>query len=107
MAAEEIVNRHYVDQGHLCEAKRYRKASGEIDLIFRKGPDLIFVEVKKSKSHARAAQALSQKQLTRIFAAATEFLATQPLGQDTPVRFDVALVDGAGRVECLENVMMS
>ncbi len=106
-AAEEIVARLYADRGYVFEKQRYRKASGEIDLIFRNGPEVIFVEVKKSTTHAAAAQALSQRQLGRIYSAATEFLATEPNGQDTPVRVDVALVDGAGRVECLENVLMS
>jgi putative endonuclease len=41
--------------------------------------------------------------MARICTAASEYLAQEPLGQLTPVRFDVALVDGAGRIEILEN----
>ena len=47
---------------------------------------------------------------TRLLAAAyrshlhwSEFIGGEPAGQLTPVRFDLALVDGAGRIEILEN----
>ena len=104
LAAEEIVSRDYVARGHRVEERRFRKKSGEVDLIVSKGSEIIFVEVKKSKSHALAAQSVSQRQLDRIFKTALQFLATQPMGQDTPSRIDVALVDAEGRVDCLENV---
>jgi putative endonuclease len=41
--------------------------------------------------------------MARIYAAAAEFLAGEPNGALTPARFDVALVDGFGRIEVLEN----
>lgn len=39
----------------------------------------------------------------RIWNAAAEFLEGEPMGQLTAARFDVALVDGQGRVEIIEN----
>lgn len=104
LSAEESVARDYTTRGYSIEARRFRRKSGEIDLIARKGAEVIFIEVKKSKTHASAAAALSDRQLARIFATASEFLATEPSGQDTPSRIDVALVDAQGRVECLENI---
>ncbi len=41
--------------------------------------------------------------MARIYASASVFLAGEPAGQDTPSRFDVALVDGQGRIEIIEN----
>ena len=41
--------------------------------------------------------------MARIYGAASEFLAGEPAGQLTEVRFDVALVDAVGRIEVLEN----
>ncbi len=43
--------------------------------------------------------------MLRLHAAATEFLGQQPKGLRTPARFDVALVDGQGRVEVIENAL--
>lgn len=64
---------------------------------------MIFIEVKQSKTHAQAAEHLTERQMARIYGAASEFIGGEPAGQLTPVRFDVALVDGMGRIEILEN----
>lgn len=101
--AEESVALHYQRAGRSIAARRWRGQSGEIDLIARQGAEVIFIEVKQSKTHARAAEHLSARQMVRIQQAASEFLAGEPLGQDSSVRFDVALVDGTGRIEVLEN----
>ena len=70
------------------------------------GDGIIFAEVKKSRSHEQAALRLGARQITRIMAAGEEFLGTLPNGALTPARFDVALVDAAGRVEIIENALM-
>lgn len=105
-AAEDIVGRDYVQRGHALVAQRWRGAAGEIDLIMRDGDDVIFVEVKKSKSFARAATRLQRRQMDRICAAAGEFLAGEPRGQLTEMRFDLALVNGTGAVKVIENAFM-
>ena len=86
-------------------AERYRGSAGEIDLIADDGDSVIFIEVKKSKSHAAAAARLTPRQIQRIMGSAAEFLAGEPAGQDTNARFDVALVDAQGRIEILENAV--
>lgn len=103
LSAEEIVARHYADRGAPITARRWRGHSGEIDLIARQGPALVFIEVKQAETHAWAAERLSGWQMGRICAAASEFVAGEPAGQSTEMRFDVALVDGRGRVEVIEN----
>lgn len=103
LAAEATAERHYLDAGDRIAARRWRGAAGEIDLVVRRGAELIFVEVKKSKDFARAAESLSRRQMERIYNAASEFLSGEPQGQDSAVRFDVALVDGQGRLSVLEN----
>ena len=102
-AAEEQVAQLYDRSGRSVCARRWRGAAGEIDLIARDGAEVIFIEVKQSKTHALAAQHLTARQLARIYGAASEFLAGEPAGQLTEVRFDVALVDAVGRIEVLEN----
>ncbi len=101
--AEDIVARDYLERGHTLAAKRWRGVSGEVDLILRNGPQVVFVEVKKSASFARAATRLGRKQMDRLVGAASEFVAGEPNGQLTDMRFDLALVNGQGQVQIIEN----
>jgi len=101
--AEQAVARHYQARGRAIAAERWRCAHGEIDLIARDGAEVIFIEVKHSRSHAEAALHLTPRQMGRIVNAASVFLGGEPAGQATAVRFDVALVDGMGRIEILED----
>ena len=103
LAAEAMVERLYTGSGRPICARRWRGSSGEIDLIARDGAEVIFIEVKHSKTHAQAAERLGPRQMARIYGAASEFIGCEPAGQLTPVRFDVALVDGRGQIEILEN----
>ncbi|MEP5732110.1 MAG: YraN family protein [Sulfitobacter sp.] len=102
-AAENRIAEDYERRGFAVARRRWRGAGGEIDLIVRDGAGLIFVEVKQSRCLARAAESLSQRQMTRIYASAEEFLGTEPAGSLTDVRFDVALVDGQGDMQIIEN----
>jgi len=104
--AEDIVASDYICRDHRLAARRWRGKSGEIDLIMRDGDRVIFVEVKKSKTFAAAARRLQGTQMERICRAAQEFLAGEPRGQLTDVRFDLAMVDGQGAVKVIENAFM-
>jgi putative endonuclease len=103
LAAEESVALLYGRSGCAVAARRWRGKSGEIDMIARDGATVIFIEVKQSRSHAEAALRLTPHQFQRIYKAAEEFIGQEPMGSLTDVRFDVALVDGVGRIEILEN----
>ena len=97
------MERLYARSGRPVTATRWRGTGGEIDLIARDGAEVIFIEVKQAKTHAYAAERVSTRQMQRIMNAASEFLAGEPAGQATAVRFDVALVDGKGQIEIIEN----
>ena len=105
LAAEEQVASRYLAAGKSIAARRWRGTSGEIDLIVRDGASMIFVEVKRAETFAWAAERLTRRQMDRIWATAAEFLAGEPAGQDTGVRFDVALVDGQGHIAIIENAI--
>ena len=105
VAAEGAVARHYEARGARLVHRRWRGGGAEVDLIAREGDAVVFVEVKRAATHARAAESLRPAQIERLFAAGAAFLAGEPGGQDTPARFDVALVDGAGRISVLENAL--
>ncbi|MEM9796747.1 MAG: YraN family protein [Pseudomonadota bacterium] len=104
-AAEEGVARHYERSGHLIVERRWRGQGGEIDLIAQKGAQTVFIEVKQATDHATAAERLQPRQIARLFDSASEYMAGLPGGQNADVRFDVALVDGQGRIEILENAL--
>ncbi|PJI85307.1 putative endonuclease [Yoonia maricola] len=106
LAAEDIVANDYIKRDHEIAARRWRSEAGEIDLIAREGDTVVFVEVKKSHSFAKAATRLGRRQMDRIVASAGEFLAGEPLGQLTDVRFDLAVVNAMGGLNVIENAFM-
>lgn len=103
IAAEHRIAQDYERRGFTVARRRWRGQGGEVDLIVRDGAGLIFVEVKKSRSLARAAESLSHRQMQRLYHSAEEFIGSEPAGSLTPVRFDVALVDGQGDTQIIEN----
>jgi len=103
--AEDQVAEHYRRSGRPIAASRWRGQGGEIDLVAREGDVLIFIEVKRAETFAMAAERLSRRQIGRICSAASEYVAGEPGGQNTEMRFDVALVDGSGRIDVIENAI--
>lgn len=106
LAAETQVLEHYRARGASLVARRWRGRGGEIDLVMREADTLVFVEVKRAASHARAAERLGERQIARLLAAAEEFLASEPGGAASETRIDVALVDGTGGIEILRNALL-
>jgi len=104
--AEDIVALDYTRRNHGIAARRWRGKSGEIDLIARVGDTVVFIEVRKSRNFATAATRLGRRQMDRICASAGEFLAGEPKGQLTDVRFDLAMVDATGAIQVIENAFM-
>ncbi|TNJ44827.1 YraN family protein [Phaeobacter sp. B1627] len=102
-AAEELALQSYLDRGYTLAEQRWRGPHGEIDLILRRGTEVIFAEVKSSVSRDTAAARISARQMQRVMASAAVFLDTEPRGQLTETRLDVVLVWGPGHVEILEN----
>lgn len=106
LAAEDAVARHYAAQGCRIIARRWRGRAGEIDLICQGSDGFIFVEVKKSSDFATAAHHLSFDQLSRIALAGEEYIGTCSGDPLAPMRLDLAMVDGAGQIETLQNLTL-
>lgn len=104
-AAEDQVARHYAALGMKIVARRWRGQGGEIDLIAHDGKLAVFIEVKRARNHALAVMRLSQRQIARLYDAASEYLGALPDGLNSDARFDLALVDGAGRIDIIENAL--
>lgn len=104
-SAELGVEGHYTSRGYEARGRRWRSSCGEIDLIFEKSGEVVFVEVKSSSTHARAAASLSPSQVARLLRSAEQYIGGMPRGGLTPMRFDVALVDRTGQLEVIENAL--
>jgi putative endonuclease len=97
-AAETAACAALVRDGFVILARRLRTPLGEIDIVAATGGLLVFVEVKSRPSLAGAAAALGPRQQGRLMAAAEYALAGQPDWARAAMRFDVILVDRAGRM---------
>lgn len=101
--AEELVAADYAARGCEVMARRWRGQYGEIDLIVKDGATLVFVEVKKSASHDRAALRLGRRQMDRICHSALDYCGRHANGMSTDMRMDAALVDDSGRIRVIAN----
>ena len=99
---EEAVAAWYAANGYEVLARNWRCRDGELDLIARRGRDVIFCEVKTRSSTAFGvpAEAVTRTKQLRIRRLAAKWLKESRVGA-RQVRFDVASVlDGA--IEVLE-----
>ena len=78
--------------------RRIRTAAGEIDIAAERDGLLAFVEVKARPALADAAASLALRQRTRLMQAASIIIAEHPQWGRAGIRFDVMVVDKAGRV---------
>jgi putative endonuclease len=79
-------------------ARRLRTEAGEVDVLAERAGVLALVEVKARPRLADAAIALSLRQQGRLLRAAEIILADHPQWGRAGVRFDLMLVDAAGRI---------
>ena len=92
LACEELVRR-----GYAILERRYRSRHGEIDIIAKVGPTLVFVEVKARSGNAfgGAGAAVTRQKQQRVARMAEDFLARRKISGE-PCRFDVVTVDFGG-----------
>jgi len=100
---EDLASGELVRRGYAILERRYRTRHGEIDIIARSGPTLVFVEVKARAGdrYGGGGAAVTGGKQRRIVRMAEDFLARRRLyGQ--PCRFDVVTVDFGGNVPRIE-----
>ena len=78
-------------RGYRVLARRYRAGDGEIDLIARRGSELVFTEVKlrKDASHGEAREFVTASKQRKLLLTAEYYLSARPWAQDLQARFDV------------------
>jgi len=96
-SGEERACRELERRGYAILARRYRSRFGEIDIIARDGPTIVFVEVKARTSDrfGGGAAAVTLHKQAKVMAMAEDYLARHHL-RDLPCRFDVVAI-GFGR----------
>lgn len=104
---EDLACRELERRGYAIIARRHRCRGGELDIVARDGPTLVFVEVKARDSRAfgDAAEAVTWQKQQRIVRLASEYMMRHHLN-DSPCRFDVVsiqFVDGQPVIEIFQN----
>jgi putative endonuclease len=99
VSAESRAADYLVGHGYAIAARRFKSPVGEVDLVARRGPELLFVEVKARHRLDDAAQSVTPRQRKRIVAAAEAWLADHPDDATCEIRFDVILVARSGRTQ--------
>ena len=107
---EELACAELTRRGYEILARRYRTRAGEIDIIARDGPTIVFVEVKARADDAfgGAAAAVGAWKQRRIGRMATDYLARRRVGE-CPCRFDVVAIDfrdGQAHLEVYPNAFV-
>ncbi|MGE0223761.1 MAG: YraN family protein [Acetobacteraceae bacterium] len=98
VAAEDRACAALEQEGWTVHLRRLRTGAGEVDIVAERAGVLAIVEVKARPRLADAACALSPRQQARLLAAADIILGEHPDWGANGVRFDMLLVDAAGRV---------
>lgn len=101
LAAEDIAARDYQAKGGAILARRWRCPAGEIDLIIRMPDCIVFAEVKH-RTGGIEDDPVTPKQWRRLEAAAETYTVRAETGQ-RPLRFDLVVIDGSGKVVIYEN----
>jgi len=94
-------------RGYAIVARRYRRRGGELDIIARDGPTLVFIEVKArdGRDFGEAAEAVTRVKRRRIAHVAMDYMMRQHLS-DCPCRFDVVSIhfdSGRPEIEVFQN----
>src|SRR5262249_48675895 len=75
--------------GYAIAARRFKSPVGEVDIVARRGAELLFVEVKARSRLDDAALSVTPRQRRRVVAAAEAWLAQHPGDRPCEIRFDV------------------
>jgi putative endonuclease len=106
-AGEGLACRWYEEHGYEVLDRNWRRREGEVDLIVRRGPTVVFCEVKTRSSDrfGTGAESVLEAKQRRIRRLASRWLSelTPAVGRSrVEVRFDVVSIT-AGKIEVIEN----
>ena len=108
-AGERLAERHLEARGYHVLERNFRTRYGELDVVARDGPALVFCEVKarRAPTHFGPLTSVGPRKRAQLRRMAGQWLHERGRARGTrEVRFDVIgiTVDGAGRVLALEHL---
>lgn len=92
-----------IAKGYRIAFRRWKTPAGEVDIVVRRGKNLVFVEVKARDNAEDAAYSVTERQKQRIIAGAEMWLAKNPHDAGCFIRFDVVLVTPGRIPQHIEN----
>ena len=95
---EKKAGAYLASMGYHILEYNFRNRQGEIDIVARDGPYLVFVEVKYRASgrNGHPVEAVDFRKQRGICRTARYYLMTKGFSMDTPCRFDVVAAEGQG-----------
>jgi putative endonuclease len=102
VSAELCARNYIVSRGYSIMGQRIRNEYGEIDILAKKGDNIVAFEVKQRKALGDSKSCLTQRQKGRI-ARAFSLIISQRNRMFENYRIDVVCFDGVGRFEHIEN----
>jgi putative endonuclease len=111
-SGEEVACGELQRRGYAIVARRYRTRAGEIDIVARDGPTIVFVEVKtrRKDEFGDPLEAVTSRKQRKLTLMALDFLARVKPGS-VPCRFDVVSVRWSERagpdVEVVKNAFLA
>jgi len=104
---EDLACRELERRGYAIIARRYRRRGGELDIVARDGPTIVFVEVKTrdGRQYGDAAESVTWIKRRRMARLALDYVTRHRL-TECPCRFDVVsihLENGRPLVEVYKN----
>ena len=104
---EDLAARHLSGLGYRLLGRSVRSRLGELDLVMKDGPTIVFIEVKTRSSgrFGEPEEAVDPRKQARIARAAQVYLKLKGW-TDVPMRFDVVAISG-GRVRHIPDAFSS
>ncbi len=99
---EDFVSDRLCQRGYTLLDRNWRHATGELDIIARRGDEIVFVEVRTRRGPLQAAidaalESITPRKQTRLAALAEHYLAAHTLdAENIAWRIDVAAVGCEG-----------
>lgn len=102
--AEQQATHFLKEKGYVFVTANYRYGKGEIDLIFRDGEVLVFVEVKSRKNdkYGFPEQAVTEKKMNQVMQTAEGYMLKH--NWQGRIRFDIVALSGDSGIHHLEDV---
>lgn len=112
---EEVAAAYLKKRGLQFVAHNYHCRCGEIDLIFKQGETLVFIEVRyrQAGSLTSALESIDHYKQRRLMLTAQHYLHYHHVSDNVSVRFDVVLIQGQKdrtddlKIEWLQDVVIA